>query len=412
MPPRVFAAVFTLLGLTAVVVGIHDASVARGNLGALIGAMFLVGVGVVALVAAGQLLSKRTTGGDLVLVAFALQALLGVYVFFTAIGAPGSQRPVAVVAGALLVGVAAWGLVVFRASLGMAGKRLGFATALTVAVTLIGFWQFWYQNQYVPGHAGRAVSLAVQLTPAGVQGGFDVVRATIGYQDVGARDVTVIGSTYTLTGSRVVRCTRSPTPKAVQQVLSGYSVDPQRSRYMTDVWEEQPASLLAAGKFVADGKRLDANVPATRRLLFFVPRGRFQLLRLRAQLFAISASVPLLPKKSDVTFPGDGDLYAVWTVADNSWFHDLVNGQSRWVISRYEDVSEPAKTVVSPDFRVTARFPAPAWSAARPAQATIQSLFDQPSPSDSSEPFGDDELALQPVAAPTAADRGKLPATC
>ena len=76
MPPRVFAAVFTLLGLTAVVVGIHDASVARGNLGALIGAMFLVGVGVVALVAAGQLVSKGKTGGDLVLVAFALQASL------------------------------------------------------------------------------------------------------------------------------------------------------------------------------------------------------------------------------------------------------------------------------------------------------------------------------------------------
>jgi len=410
--PRVFTVVFALLGPAAVVVGVHDASVASGNLGALIGAMLLVGIGAVVLVAAAQLAVRPAAGGDVVLVAFALQALLGVYVFFTAIGAPGSQRPIAALTGVLLVAVAVLGLFHYRGSLRMAGRRLGFATALTLVVTLIGFWQFWYQNQYVPGHAGRAVSLDVQLVPVGAQNGYDVVRATIGYQDVGGRDVTVIGSTYTLTGSRVVSCSRSPTPKAVQQVLGGYSVDPQRSRYMTDVWEEQPASLLAAGKFVADGKRLDANVPATRRLLFFVPRGRFQLLRLRAQLFAISASVPLLPKKADVTFPGDDDLYAVWTVADNSWFHDLVNGRSRWVVSRYEDVSEPAKTVVSPDFRVTARFPAPSWSAARPGEATIQALFVQPSPSDSSEPFGDDELSLEPVAAPTAADRGKLPAAC
>jgi len=56
---------------------------------------------------------------------------------------------------------------------------------------------------------------------------------------------------------------------------------------MTDVWEERPATVLAAGKFLGDGKRLDPNVPSSREFAFFVPGHRYQLLRLRAQLFAI-----------------------------------------------------------------------------------------------------------------------------
>ncbi|HTR32400.1 MAG TPA: hypothetical protein VMH47_00855 [Gaiellaceae bacterium] len=415
MLPRVFTVVFALLGVTAIVVGAHDALVAKGSLGTVLGALFLMSVGVLALVAAAELFGKAARDASScsarVLVAFGLQSLLGLYVLLSAGASPGSQRPFALAAGAVLLAVGVLGLVVFRGSIDTKAKNLGVATALTIVALLFGFWQFWYQSQYLPAHLGRDVSLNVQLAQVGVQKDYDVIRVTIGYEDLGG-DVTVVGSTYTLTGSRVVRCERRPSPAAVRQVLGGYLLDPQRTRYMTDVWEEQPPGLLAAGKFVADGKRLDVNVPAGRTFVFFVPRGRYQLLRFRAQLFAISASVPLLPKLTNVTFPGNSDLYGVWTVADNSWFHDLVNGRTRWIVTRYEDASDPEKNAVSPDFRVTARFPDPSWLTRPPGQAEIEALFRQSLPSASSEPFSDGELALEPIPVATKADARKLPASC
>src|SRR5262249_44518726 len=150
-------------------------------------------------------------------------------------------------------------------------------------------------------------------------------------EDVGGRNVRVIRSTYTLTGSRVIRCQRQATPKAVQGVFGSVLADPQRSRFMANVWEEQSASVLAAGRFAGDGLRLDANVPATRDLVFFVPRGRHQLLRFRAQLFAVSASIPLAAQLTDKRHKliYGNNVFVIWTVADSSWFHDVVYGRKR-----------------------------------------------------------------------------------
>lgn len=174
---------------------------------------------------------------------------------------------------------------------------------------------------------------------------------------------------------------------------------------MTDVWEKQPADVLAAGKFVGDGKRLDAGVASTRDFIFQVPRGRYQLLRFRAQLFAIPATVQLSQRTLPVwaSFAGDNNLYGFWHIDDDSWLHDLTYGRERWVVMRYE-LAAPRARSISPDLRVTARFPDPTWSKARPDQAAVLRLFAQRQASDASEPFVDTELALQPVAAPTAAD--------
>ena len=410
------AALFVALGVTVIVVGIHDATVAEGNLGTLFGAIFLIVLGVVVLFAARELFSKTAADASscsaLVLLAFALQALLGIYVFFSAVESRGPQRPFAVAAGVGLIAAGVYGLHAFRSSIELKSRKVGIATALTVVATLFGFWQFWYQNQYVPAHLGRAVSLGVQLARDGTQTRYDIVRATIDYEALGGQNVVVVGSTYTLTGSRVVRCVRTATPSAVQQVLGGYLADPQRDRFMADVWEEQPPTVLAAGKFVGDGKELDTDVPATRMFVFFVPRDRYQLLRFRVQLYAVPSSIPLVPREKNTRYHGDQDLYAFWTIAHNSWFHDLVDGRSRWLVTRYEDVAEPARTNVTPDFRVTARLPAPTWTAGLPGKATVEALFHKRQPSGTSEPFADAELPLDPVAAPVARDAHKLPSVC
>ena len=182
---------------------------------------------------------------------------------------------------------------------------------------------------------------------------------------------------------------------------------------MADVFEEQPPAVLAAGKFVGDGKRLDATLSASRDLVFFVPRHRYQLLRLRAQLFAIPASVPLSQRTLPTyryDLPRDHEVYGFWHVDDDSWVHDLVYGRERWVVLRYELVDPEHKlaTQTSPDLRVTARFPAPSWTKRPPSDTRVERLFDHPEASDASEPFADAELPLEQVGEPTAADDRKL----
>lgn len=409
-----FAAYLAVAGLAAVVIGVHDAALAGAPLGVTAGAVVLIAGGAFdvaaswALVRLGDARCPRR-----VFVAFLLTTLIGGYAFVSAIRTAGNQRPLAaLVAGLLTAAGLAGGRIAWRDG-ATDGIHIAAAVALGLLGTLIGIGEFWYQNQYVPSALESAVSLHVQLKLEAVQKNFDVIRATIDSEDIGGKNVRAIGSTYTLTGSRVIRCERKATPEAVQGVLGGPLADPQRSRFMANAWEEQPASVLASGRFAGDGLRLDANVPASRDLLFFVPRGRYQLLRFRAQLFAVSASIPLVERPVDKRHKliFGNNVFNIWTVADSSWFHDLVNGRERVVITRYMIVSRPTATSASPDIVVNARFPNPSWSSGVPSEAALESMF---APSNQAaaptQPFADTELALEPIAAPGPGDY--VPRSC
>ena len=285
LSPQVFAFAPVLAGvaLVALVVGLHDAALQDAGLGVVGGGVVLLAVSVVQLVAATQLVALSRTSrwkdgmrppcSRLVLVAFLLTILVGIAVFLSAIRRVSAQWPVvALVALALVVfGVA--GLRFFGSEAKVTLARVG-TIALGLIGTTVAAWQFWYQHEYVPTHAGRAVALTVELEQAGERGASHAIRANVRYEGVGRAGVSVIGSTYTLTGSRLVRCRRRADAAIVQRVFEAFLVDPQRSRFMADVWEIQPATLLAAGKFVGDGRRLDANVAGGRSFVFLVPRDR------------------------------------------------------------------------------------------------------------------------------------------
>ena len=140
--------------------------------------------------------------------------------------------------------------------------------------------------------------------------------------------------------------------------------------------------MLATGKFVGDGKRLDPNVPFSREFIFFVPRHRYQLLRFRAQLLSIPASVRLSRRAYPQykTYPRDNEVYGYWQVVDDSWLHDLLYGRERWVVIRYDLVNPDRPTVATTADAVwiRARFPNPAWHQQKPSKSTIDRLFAQP----------------------------------
>jgi hypothetical protein len=421
-PIYAFAPFFLLVGAAAIVIGVHDAALTHPGLGVTAASAVLLVVGTVLWVGVGQLIrlrwgeewedNDRPPCNPIVLVAFLLTFLLGVYVFFSAIGTAGPQRVVVVFAALVLMIVAIAGLVSFGRDVSVTLPRVGGAVALTLLGTVVGAWEFWYQNQYVPSRAARAVSLKVDLQPAGKQPTFDAIRATVGYEAIGGKSVSVVGSAYTLTGSRVVSCARAATVERVSGFFGGLLTDPQRVRFMANAHEETP-TVLAAGKFVGDGKRLEPGVPAARGFVFLVPRHTYQLLRFRAQLFAIPGAVQLAQNRPPEykRFRGDNELYAYWHVDDDSWLHDIVYGRERWVVIRYELVdpgdenarrSQPNATLIGQALHVTARFPKPTWSKGPPGQNATTRLFDQPlvaRPSDASEPFAATELPLEPVAA-------------
>jgi hypothetical protein len=416
---RAFALFMIVLGAFITVVGTHDTLFAQAGTGIGAGALVLTGVGVIQVIAGVRLATRaprrsrrarvtsRYNAGLVVVTAFLLTPFVCIYVFLAASQASRSQRLVVYFVNLMVLILSVLGLILFSKGTKATPRKIGAAVALGIVGTAIGIGEFWYQNQYVPTHAGRAIALTASLRVVAQQPRYSVVRATVTYQDIGGRAVTVIGSTYTVTASRVVRCPRAkPTATNLRQFFSGFLVDPQRARYMSDVSEEWPPTFLEAGKFVGDGKRLEPGVPAERDWLVFVPRHRFQLLRFRAQLFAIPASVQLSQKTlpSFKTFPPDNELYGFWQVVSHSWLHALISGRQRWVITRYElvdpdnmDTNEP-----SPVFRVTARFPSPTWTKAMPSKTLVERLFSDPTePADSSEPFADTELQLEAVAQPT-----------
>jgi hypothetical protein len=169
--------------------------------------------------------------------------------------------------------------------------------------------------------------------------------------------------------------------------------------------------VLSTGKFVGDGRRLEPKVPYVRQFIFHVRRGRYQLLRFRAELFAISGAVNLSQRTQPTYELGsDGYLYGFWHVDDDSWLSDLIYGRERWVVIRYELVLEPGAAKAYSDVRVTARLTDGTWGQGRPSLEQAAQLFTRLRLTDPAEPFAATELPLEEVAAPT--DKDTLPPAC
>lgn len=101
-------------------------------------------------------------------------------------------------------------------------------------------------------------------------------------------------------------------------------------------------------------------MPYFRKIVFHIARDRYQLLRFRAQLFAISGDVNLSQRTPpEYELGRDGFVYGFWRVDDDSWLRDLIYGRERWLVIRYELVRVPGNVKAAPDVRVTARLTDP-----------------------------------------------------
>ena len=177
-----FVVFFAGLGATAIVVGFHDAAIASGRIGLTALSVMSLVVGVMLLAAAASLLrfgmqSSWVDGGHphckpIVLLGFLLTIVVGIYVFFAAVGSDGTQRLLVVAAAVTLMVVGLFGFRSFGSHVRLTQLRVEAAITLGVIGIFAGAGQFWFQNQYIPSHAGRAVALEVSMSRADRQSGY------------------------------------------------------------------------------------------------------------------------------------------------------------------------------------------------------------------------------------------------
>src|SRR5262249_9448658 len=153
------AAFFLILGVGSIVVGAHDAALTQPTLGETAASALLIVGGILLVVAAANLdhLVRRTAWRyhrrppchPTVLVACLVALLFGVYVLFSGLGSPARQRWVVVAVALVIIGAAAFGLVLFGRDVELTLPRVGAAVALALLGTTVGAYEFWYQNQYI-----------------------------------------------------------------------------------------------------------------------------------------------------------------------------------------------------------------------------------------------------------------------
>src|SRR5437588_6446899 len=198
-----FAVFLFTLAIVTGVIGIHDAALARAALGVAISSALLLLFSVDLVVAGVQLvqLSRRRRWPHgvrppckpPVVIAFLATILLGIYLLLSAVKTASTQRPVVAGVALVLIAVSLVALHLFGRDVRITLTRVG-TVALGLIGSTAGAWEFWYQTQYVPFHAGSAVTVGADLTLVSKQKVYDVVRATLNYEEIGGTGVSVVGS--------------------------------------------------------------------------------------------------------------------------------------------------------------------------------------------------------------------------
>jgi hypothetical protein len=297
----------------------------------------------------------------------------------------------------------------FRSGTQLTAVRIG-STFLAVLGTLAGLAQYAYSSDIASSSLTHTFQLETHLAKVGRSGDLEVVRATIAVTNSGGAPAVSVGSAYTFTGEQAFPCSRPATLRTVTSYFDFSVPDPQALRYSRYV-TLLPARVLAAGKVLGDGAHLDSGQVVTRSYLFYVPPHAFQMLALRAQVFALPAgAVALGTQQGDfesVPAAGartwqpnsDGDVYVFWRVRDHSLLRALLAGPDQWLVVRYELSQAPTlPTHTNPAIRATARLTARGWSSAHPDPSAAARLFPSLSTvASATEPFGDDELLDAPL---------------
>jgi hypothetical protein len=299
----VSALILSLIGGFAAVLGASDVYSAVGLQYRLLGLLFLV-AGAIILTAAFMVVTpafRRSWGRVSGLVAGALGSSVGGFMFAYQIGYPHTERLVlwsAIFLASMLAAFTIHTLTPRRArstkpdrkAIGTASALVGLLSSAGVSATLLwGFFQFWYDRNYVPGTLGAAVAVSGDLQEGGSNGGMRAFSVGVKLKNTAGTRVQVMASLFKVTLVSTVAEARNTNDghflQTSTQVLGQKPTEDLQgaaSRY----YHEASTQVVQVGKVLPDRWTFEPGEEYSRSLTVELPADSQGLLRLSVNIVA------------------------------------------------------------------------------------------------------------------------------
>ncbi len=236
----------------------------------------------------------------------------------------------------------------------------GVAPVVSVG-TLLTAAQFYYNAFYVPQQKAPALTVSVDLEPAGSDGDMAVLTGTVRAVNATDTRVRILGSLYTVSGTRLAD--RPARERGFADELPRPAITPEAapssaSRVARRYSDERQIESIQADDIVGDNFVFEPSEEVTRRFVAQVPRREVDLVRLNAEFIVARAS--RLKLEGNVNYPfgrrlvnfqdprGTEGIVSTQAIEETSWVRDLTRGdrlmKSVWVVRQ----ERPAKSTVFP----------------------------------------------------------------
>lgn len=344
----VVGVVLSIIGAFALVVGSHDVFAARGLGSRLFGAL-LAAAGLIMLIAATGVVRRAAWHVALSLVGSFAALLVGLALLL-------AQWDVGGRSGELLVwlGVVVASMTALVLSLGQGASEVSKAVRrvqlVAVAGMVIGVAQFAFTTVYGPTVAGPHMTLTSTLEPVGEKAGFVAVKARITLDNTGDRKIVVVDSLYRVVGQRVVGEEKrgnkdefSFVDELGRAAAAGFpGLDNVAATQGAD---ESRGAVVRAGQLTERGFWFEPGESLTSEFVVHAPSGRYDLLRLAAELTIADHGLldlgdkPVLGPKIGAYSPDKRltVLETKWEIRETSWVRRMVRGDnvlwSRWLLA-------------------------------------------------------------------------------
>lgn len=216
------------------------------------------------------------------------------------------------------------------------------ASAGVSASLVLGIFQFWYSNDYVPSALGAALTISAHMQDVGVTGGLIVVTADVTLKNATNTRVQVISSLVTVTRSAVStsrdatdRTFEDASGRALQttaEALTPYSL---AVRYARNSAEE----VVETGRVVPDGWSFEPGEEYSGRFTSYVPNN--------SASSVVHLFVDIVVAKGLHLWLADSASYGPRLVSSNPYEYEV----SEWPIQRLSHIraltrGDQAATVV------------------------------------------------------------------
>jgi hypothetical protein len=395
---------YSALGLSAELVGLHDAVSTTQLWGQAVGVLFAV-AGLTLLLAAWSLLIRASWRFHASFFAAVSAAVLGFSLLVAQIKA--NPEPLRITAWLVLValGLASGSLVFRAATYAPEVKRADWWHILiaTPFPVILGLVPFMYNSLYVPSSLLPSLSVATSLKVdgeitkgTGTKNRLAVVEATATIENTTDAKALLLGSVYRVTAHWVGIADDTNLPErsgfpALDRRLLVESPNSQFNRHA----KVEHSEVVGAGKVADDQIVLQPKQRYASTITTFLPPDEFDFARLSVDLYAAKGDL-LRPQARPFFGPqrvSESWGHAVvteWWVQDRSWLNRIITGR-RYIISEWvTDYPTDGHRLPTPFLRVfldrQGRCPEPKSDTARTSEQSCAPNFDLA-----------DKYGLQPV---------------